>query len=290
MTGTRTSLGRNLTALLSPKANSFLTEGEEVIISVELLIEQLQPGKYQPRQEIEEDALAELAASIKRQGLLQPLIVRKLSEHHYEIIAGERRWRACQLLGFNKIPVIIRQVDDEAAMAIALVENLQREDLSALDQAQAMQRLGNEFSLTQQQIADLLGKSRASISNHLRLLNLSTEVKQYLEQGNLDMGHARALLTLDELQQAQAARIIVNKKLSVRETEALVTRIKNGKPENLNQAELSPLLKEQAQTLAGHLNTKVNIRPGKTGKGTLVIHYNNIQILQAMIRQIICTT
>lgn len=285
MTVKRGGLGRNLSALLSSSTPPLLGE-KQAQDYFKLAINCLQPGKYQPRTEIEEAPLAELAESIKQQGLLQPLVVRELTQGHYEIIAGERRWRACQLAGLTEVPVVLRQVDDETAMAMALIENLQREDLNAMDQAKAMHRLTSEFSLTHQQVADLLSKSRAAVSNYLRLLSLNSEVKRLLEYGDLDMGHARALLILEDEQQAHVARLIVTKNLSVRETEKFVARIKRGKKDQENPPELCPVMKEKVQTLAEQLNTKIKIKPGKSGKGTLVIHYDTLQGLQSVIELI----
>ncbi|HHF7346404.1 TPA: ParB/RepB/Spo0J family partition protein [Legionella feeleii] len=286
MTTKRSGLGRNLSALLGNSAVNVLNE-KATTERLNLAIDSLQPGKYQPRAEIEEAPLAELAASIKQQGLLQPLVVREIANGRYEIIAGERRWRACQLIGFTEVPVVLRQVDDETAMAIALVENLQREDLNAMDQARAMHRLTDEFDLTHQQVADLLGKSRTAVSNYLRLLGLNTEVKQFLEHGDLDMGHARALLMLSDEQQSQVAQLIVAKNLSVRETEKLVARVKNGKPETGVKGEITPLIQEQIETLTQQLKTQVKIKPGKAGKGTIIIHYDTLQNLQTVIKQLI---
>ncbi|MFI4919236.1 MAG: ParB/RepB/Spo0J family partition protein [Legionellales bacterium] len=283
MTIKRGGLGRNLSALLSQSSSELVAEKPQTG-QLMLAVSCLQPGKYQPRAEMEEAPLIELAASIKKQGLLQPLLVRELTNGCYEIIAGERRWRASQIAGLNEVPVIIKQVDDETAMAMALVENLQREDLNAVDQARAMYRLTSEFGLTHQQVADLLCKSRAAVSNYLRLLSLSVVVKKLLEHGDLDMGHARALLTLNEEQQNQVAQLIIAKSLSVRETEKLVERIKTGKPEE-KPAYQEPDLeyKEQLSTLAQHLQTKIKLKPGKSGTGTLVIHYDNTSNLQKIV-------
>ncbi|MBA2657379.1 MAG: ParB/RepB/Spo0J family partition protein [Tatlockia sp.] len=286
MTVKRSGLGRNLSALLGNLPATLIAEKPE-INNLKLAVDCLQPGKYQPRAEIEEAPLVELAASIKQQGLLQPLLVRELTDGRYEIIAGERRWRACQLAGLNEVPVILRQVDDETAMAMALVENLQREDLNVMDQARAMQRLTKEFSLTHQQVAELLSKSRAVVSNYLRLLSLNEDVRRLLELGDLDMGHARALLMLDENLQSQVAQLVVAKNLSVRETEKLVARVKEGKPAQAPEPEVNTLLKEQMNLLAAHLNTKVKIKSEKTGTGTLVIHYNSAQDLQIFIKQLL---
>ncbi|MCW8417203.1 ParB/RepB/Spo0J family partition protein [Fluoribacter dumoffii] len=286
MTVKRSSLGRNLSALLSQSNNILLNE-RPAAENLKLPVDCLQPGKYQPRGEIEEAPLIELAQSIKKQGLLQPLLVRELSSGLYEIIAGERRWRASQLAGLTEVPVILKQVDDETAMAMALVENLQREDLNAMDQARAMHRLTNEFALTHQQVADLLCKSRTAVSNYLRLLTLSTGVKKLLEHGDLDMGHARALLMLDEDQQIQVAQLVVAKNLSVRETEKLVERVKSGTvKDNHPVSDPAHLYQEQLKTLSQHLQTSIKLKPGKAGKGSLVIHYDSEHSLQAILEQL----
>ena len=285
MTVKRGGLGRNLSALLSHADGSALMD-KQPSDQLTLAINSLQPGKYQPRGDMDELALAELAESIKKQGLLQPLVVREISPGRYEIIAGERRWRACQLAAMSDVPVVLRQVDDETAMAMGLVENLQREDLNAMDQARAMHRLTTEFALTHQQVADLVCKSRAAVSNFLRLLNLTGDVRRMLENGDLDMGHARCLLILDEVQQNHVAQLVVAKNLSVRETEALVTRVKAGAlVPNAPQikVDIAPKFQEKLQTLAHQLQTKVKLKQGKAGKGTLVIHYDDMHTLEQMI-------
>lgn len=286
MTVKRGGLGRNLSALLSQPSGILLTDKPQTE-SLRLSVECLQPGKYQPRGEMEQAPLTELAESIKKQGLLQPLLVRELSSGRYEIIAGERRWRASQIAGLTEVPVILKQVDDETAMAMALVENLQREDLNAMDQARAMHRLTNEFSLTHQQVADLLCKSRTAVSNFLRLLSLSTAVKKLLEHGDIDMGHARALLMLEEEQQNQAAQLIVAKNLSVRETEKLVERIKAGKLIDKEPVEKTEsLYQEELSILARQLQAPIKLKPGKAGKGSLVIQYDSADSLQKIIDQL----
>lgn len=282
MTVKRGSLGRNLSALLS-QSSLQASIAKSDMDNRQLALDCLQPGKYQPRTDIEASALDELAASIKQQGLLQPLIVRELSPNRFEIIAGERRWRACQLAGLSEVPVIVRQVDDETAMAIALIENLQRENLNAMDQARAIHRLTDEFDLTHQQVADLLSKSRTAVSNFLRLLTLADEVKRLLEHGDLDMGHARALLMLNAEQQIQAARLVVAKNLSVRETENLVKRIKQEPAKPLAQTNLPSPMHSQVQQLAAQFNTKINLKESKPGKGSLVIHYNSSTQLEALL-------
>jgi ParB family transcriptional regulator, chromosome partitioning protein len=286
MTVKRSGLGRNLSALLSQSSGILLAEKPQHE-GLKLAVECLQPGKYQPRGEMEEAPLTELAESIKKQGLLQPILVRELSEGQYEIIAGERRWRASQMAGLTEVPVLLKQVDDETAMAMALVENLQREDLNAMDQARAMHRLTTEFSLTHQQVADLLCKSRTAVSNYLRLLGLSTVVKKLLEHGDIDMGHARALLMLEEEQQNQVAQLIVAKNLSVRETEKLVERVKAQKSTEKLPAEPTAFLyQESLDSLAKHLQTSIKLKSGKSGKGSLVIQYNNTNRLEKIIAQL----
>jgi ParB family chromosome partitioning protein len=287
MTAKRSGLGRNLSALLSQSGSSLLTEKPQAE-QLRLAINCLQPGKYQPRGEMEEIPLNELADSIKRQGVLQPLLVRELSNGRYEIIAGERRWRASQIAGLSEVPVILKQVDDETAMAMALVENLQREDLNAMDQARAMHRLTTEFALTHQQVADLLCKSRTAVSNFLRLMSLSSSVKKLLEHGDLDMGHARTLLVLDEEQQNQVAHIIIAKNLSVRETEKLVERVKAGVNNQPTNSGSDPVIhQDQLNHIANRLQTQITLRPGKAGNGSVVLHYKDEQSLQKIIEQLL---
>ena len=287
----RTSLGRNLSALLSQSTLLVDTKTNAVNFS-HLTMQCLKPSPYQPRRDFNETTLAELAASIKQQGVLQPLVVRKIDPEHYEILAGERRWRAAQLAGLTDIPVMIKAVDDETAMAIALIENLQREDLSALDQAHAMQRLVTECDLTHQQVAEILGKSRAAVSNYLRLLSLSSEVKQLLDNKELDMGHARALLALPLEQQAQIATLIVAKQISVRETEQLIQRLNNKTPE---PAEIDPnnapiinkkLFRAEATRLTQQLQTTVRIKHNQSGTGTVIIHFDSPDVLEKIIEKI----
>ena len=286
---TKRGLGRNLSALLSPTLQAQEPQNNSnVITSQTLKWHTLQPGVYQPRAHITQDALQELAESIKQQGLLQPIIVRKLDTGNYEIIAGERRWRACQLAQLEDIPVIIRQVDDETALAMALVENLQREDLNVMDQARAMYRLTQEFALTHQQIATLLSKSRAAVSNYLRLLHLHVDVRRMLEHGELDMGHARSLLMLEENQQRQTAKIVVEKKLSVRETELLVAKMKAGKSNVAKTAitEMSDQNKQRVDFLANLLRMDIKLKTHHNGGGKLIINYDNSQSLEQLIDRI----
>lgn len=284
MTVKRGGLGRNLSALLGQSSERLVTAAktDETRVS-NLALDALQPGKYQPRADIETQPLEELANSIKQQGILQPIIVRALEEGRYEIIAGERRWRAAELAGLSEVPTLIRQVDDETAMALALIENLQREDLNAMDQARAMDRLCQEFDLTHQQIAELLGKSRAAVSNYLRLLSLCPEVKRLLEHGDIDMGHARALLSLNPAQQQQAAKIIVMRQLSVRETEKLAARLKQGGKIAKKAVELPEVYQQQVAHLSSQLKTNVKLKPGAAGKGNLIIQYKSLPDLEAIL-------
>lgn len=290
MSQQRSGLGRNLSALLSQasvqlKPNSPVSEQVQIEYRP---ITSLTPGQYQPRRTFSADTISELAESIRKQGLLQPLVVRELQPDHYEIIAGERRWRACQQIGMSQVPVLIRQVNDETAIALALIENLQREDLSALDQARAMQRLVADFNLSHQQIAELLSKSRAAVSNHLRLLNLPTEVQVFLEQGSIDMGHARSLLTLPEKDQKHVANLVVAKSLSVRETERLVAELKAPKSSPTKpRLTYSKTLQSQITTLAQQLDTQVRIKSSDAERGTLVIHYSDLTDLDKIITRIL---
>ncbi|MCX7090687.1 MAG: ParB/RepB/Spo0J family partition protein [Legionellales bacterium] len=284
------SLGRNLSALLSQSAIP-VTPDTRVMEQVQIEyrpITSLIPGRYQPRRFFSDETIAELADSIRKQGLLQPLVVRELQPGRYEIIAGERRWRACQQVGLSQVPVLIRQVNDETAIALALVENLQREDLSVLDQARSMQRLLVEFSMSHQQIADILSKSRAAVTNHLRLLNLPTEVQMFLEQGVLDMGHARSLLTLPAEEQKRVADIAVAKALSVRETERLVNTVKMKKTDTTKPTATYPkTLQSQLNNLSQQLSTEVQLKLGAAGRGTLVIHYTDLTSLDQIITKIL---
>jgi ParB family chromosome partitioning protein len=284
------SLGRNLSALLSQSAIP-VTPDTRVMEQVQIEyrpITSLIPGRYQPRRLFSDETIAELADSIRKQGLLQPLVVRELQPGRYEIIAGERRWRACQQVGLSQVPVLIRQVNDETAIALALVENLQREDLSVLDQARSMQRLLVEFSMSHQQIADILSKSRAAVTNYLRLLNLPTEVQMFLEQGVLDMGHARSLLTLPAEEQKRVADLVVAKALSVRETERLVNTVKLNKTDITKPIATYPkTLQSQLNHLSQQLSTEVQLKLGAAGRGTLVIHYTDLTSLDQIITKIL---
>lgn len=249
---------------------------------------QLSRGKYQPRRDIQPEALEELADSIRAQGVMQPIVVRPTGADRYEIIAGERRWRAAQLAELDVIPAVIREVSDEVALALALIENIQRENLNAIEEAMALKRLGDEFELTQQQIADAVGKSRTQVANLLRLLALDPEVQTLLERGDLDMGHARALLTLTAGQQRQVAHDVVNNDLTVRATEALVKKVQT------NQAPAKPQRRDaktadvtKLETHLGELlGAPVSIDHGQKGKGKVTIRYTSLEELDGILNHI----
>ena len=278
-------LGRNLSSMLSQstleKAQREPSGGESGSSLRELPIEQIQPGKYQPRSVFDPDRLEELSESIRQQGIIQPIIVRAIDKDRFEIIAGERRWRAAQLAGVGIIPAIVRKVDDEIVIAMALVENIQREDLNPLEEATALRRLVDEFQLTHQEAADAVGRSRSAVSNLLRLLDLSSEVRELVDDRHLEMGHARALLVLPEALQAQAAREVVRRQLSVRETEALVKRLQApAKPRTRAQ---DPDVARLQEELAEKLCARVRIQHSTKGKGKLVISYNSADELEGII-------
>jgi ParB family chromosome partitioning protein len=271
-------LGRGLDALLSGNVK----EQDDVL--KELEVAQLKPGKYQPRSRMDEASLNELAASIKAQGVIQPILARVLADGSHEIIAGERRWRAAQLAGLNQVPVLVRKVADNAALAMALIENIQREDLNPLEEAVGIQRLIDEFQMTHQTAADAVGRSRSAASNLLRLLKLSQPVQAMLMEGELDMGHARALLSLEGAAQIAAANKIVLSGLSVREAEKLV------------QDELNPVVKREPkksapnrdiirlqEKVADRLGAKVAIQHGAKGAGKLVIEYKTLEQLDGVL-------
>lgn len=250
-------------------------------------IEYLQRGRYQPRREFPQESLEELAASIKAQGVMQPIVVRPISTNKYEIIAGERRWRATQLAGLDTIPCVVRDVPDEAAIAMALIENIQREDLNPMEEATALQRLIEEFELTHQQVAEAVGKSRTTVTNLLRLTSLAQEVKTMLERGDLEMGHARALLSLNPQQQTEVARIVVQKGFSVRQTEEMVRKLAaDKKPEKAITPKLDPNVKKLQEDLSERVGAPVQIQQTAGGKGKLVIQYNSLDELDGILAHI----
>jgi len=249
----------------------------------EIDIDRIHRGRYQPRQVFEPEALQELAESIRAQGVVQPIVVRPEGDH-FELVAGERRWRAAQLAGLQTIPAVVRELDARSAAAIALIENIQREDLNPLEEAQAFLRLIEEFDLTHQQVADSVGRSRAAVSNLLRLLDLAEPVKQQVNQGLLNMGHARALLALIRHDQIEVARLVVNRGLSVRETELLVKKTLAGQAgDKPRPVARDPDVKRLETQLSEKLGAGVKIKPGKKGAGQLVISFNSSAELEGII-------
>jgi ParB family chromosome partitioning protein len=254
-----------------------------------LAVDRIQRGRYQPRREFDPDSLRELADSIAAQGVIQPIVVRPVGEGRYEIIAGERRWRAAQQAGLSEMPVVVREVGEQAAIAIALIENIQRDDLNPLEEATALQRLLGEFGLTHMQVAEAVGKSRTTVTNLLRLLELNDDVKQALEQGKLEMGHARALLGLKGPQQSAAAARVLSRGLSVRETERLVRRWQQegeaaaGAP---RKKAPDPNVRRLQEDLADRLGARVQIQQGERGAGKLVIAYNSLDELDGILAHI----
>ncbi len=300
----KTHLGRGLDALLSKKnPSSSATVSDPAVVSKQaapadgrfnalkqsdtmrdIPVEFLQKGKYQPRRDISEAGLDELADSIKQQGVIQPVVVRAISTDRYEIIAGERRWRAAQRAGLSDIPCVIRNVPDEAAIAMSLVENIQREDLNAIEEAFALQRLMQEFALTHQQTADAVGKSRTTVTNLLRLLNLTEATRLLVERGDLEMGHARALLALTGQDQQQTARTIVAKGLTVRETENLIRKTLN--PSKIKPPQKDTNTKHLQNKISEHLGSPVLLKHKPRGKGELVIKYSSLDQLDGILKRI----
>ena len=288
MAAKKRGLGRGLDALLGGNTVSALQEEAAQVDTRELQyvpLELIQRGKYQPRRDMDQTALEELAASIRAQGVMQPIVLRPIGDGRFEIVAGERRWRASQLAGQDKIPAMVRELADEAAIAMALIENIQREDLNPIEEAVALQRLQQEFELTQQQVADAVGKSRVSITNLLRLMSLPEDVKLMLERGDLEMGHARALLGLPAEQQTTAARQVVAKGLTVRQTEALVRQWLSPK-RDATQQRTNPDIERLQQDLGERLGADVKLQHGARGKGRLVISYSSLDELDGILEHI----
>ncbi|QOC22677.1 ParB/RepB/Spo0J family partition protein [Wenzhouxiangella sp. AB-CW3] len=283
-------LGRNLDALLGKTraaAEKASPEGELTGLK-ELPLDVIEPGRYQPRSAMDPDRLQELSDSIREQGLVQPVVVRPLARKgRYELIAGERRWRACQMAGMETIPALVREVADEATLALALIENIQRENLNPLEEAAALKRLIEEFDLTHEQAATSVGRSRAAVTNLLRLLDMAPEVRELVDQRELDMGHARALLGLERNDQVRAAREVVEKALSVRQTEALVRRMREGGKDNKKKpAAKSADIQRLEQELTETLCAPVSLRHQSSGKGQLNIRYTSLDELDGIIERL----
>lgn len=289
MAAKKRGLGRGLDALLGGTSVSALEQEAVQAPPQELQylpLDLVQRGKYQPRRDMNPAALDELAQSIKAQGVLQPIVVRPIGEGRFEIVAGERRWRASQQAGLEKIPAMVRDLPDEAAIAMALIENIQREDLNPIEEAMALQRLQQEFQLTQQQVAEAVGKSRVTVTNLLRLIALPEEVKTLLSHGDLEMGHARALLGLPADQQIEGARHVVARGLTVRQTEALVRQWLAGKDKPVVSTKADPDIARLEQRLAERLGSPVQIKHGSKGRGQLVIRYASLDELQGVLAHI----
>ena len=272
-------LGRGLDALLGrdePPKDSLMT----------LAVNRIRPGKYQPRTKMDQEALAELAASIKSQGLMQPVLVRPVDRDRYELIAGERRWRAAQMAGLDHVPALVREVPDESALAMALIENIQRENLNAMEEAAGLQRLVHEFKMTHQQAADAVGRSRSAASNLLRLLNLAKPVQAMVMEGVLEMGHARALLSLDGARQVEAAKRTAARGLSVRETEALAQQLLKGGATASRKKKVNRDIARLEEETAGKIGTTVEIKTGKKGTGKLIVHYSSYEHLDELIAKL----
>ena len=271
-------LGRGLDALLGGEAAP-----REAMAT--LPVTRIQPGRYQPRTRMDQQALAELAASIRAQGLMQPLLVRPIGGERYELIAGERRWRAAQMAGLDEVPALVREVPDEAALAMALIENIQREDLNPMEEAAGIQRLLDEFGMTHERAADAVGRSRSATTNLLRLLKLASPVQEMLMQGRLEMGHARALLALDGAKQIEAAHAVAAKALSVRDTEAFVQRLQRGTGARRRRRTDRDLQRLEEQ-VAERLGTTVEIRAGRKGSGKLIVHYASLDHLDELLKKL----
>ncbi|TWC39582.1 chromosome segregation DNA-binding protein [Pseudomonas sp. SJZ079] len=289
MAAKKRGLGRGLDALLGGTSVVALQDEAAQADSSELQyvpLDLIQRGKYQPRRDMDPTALEELAQSIKSHGVMQPIVVRPIADGRFEIVAGERRWRASHQAGLEKIPAMVRELPDQAAIAMALIENIQREDLNPIEEAVALQRLQQEFQLTQQQVAEAVGKSRVTITNLLRLIALPEEIKTLLAHGDLEMGHARALLGLPAEQQVEGARHVVARGLSVRQTEALVRQWLNSKEKPVTETKVDPDISRLEQRLAERLGSPVQIKHGEKGKGQLVIRYNSLDELQGVLAHI----
>ena len=289
----RQSLGKGLDALLGfaedvDAGQGMGSEGTQLGDGKlqQIPVEFLQRGQYQPRRDFNADSLQELADSISSQGLIQPIVVRALDQGNYEIIAGERRWRAAQLAGVDKIPAIVREISDQATIAMALIENIQREDLNPVEESQALIRLQNEFNLTQQQVAEAVGKSRSSVTNLMRLAALKPLVQQQLERGDIELGHAKCLLALEGDLQVQAARTVASEGLTVRQTEVLIKKLQSPDVQKKATTTASQDILNLQQQLSEKLGAAVKIQHGAKGSGKLTIGYNSVDELDGILNHI----
>jgi ParB family chromosome partitioning protein len=284
MTARHKGLGRGLDALLG--GNTKARERDQESLE-QLAVTALRPGKYQPRTRMDEASLAELAESIRSRGVIQPIVVRPVGESQYEILAGERRWRAARLAGLERVPAVVREVPDEAALGIGLIENIQREDLNPIEEANGLARLIGEFKLTHDEVAKAIGRSRAGVTNLLRLLDLAAAVQEMVQDGRIDMGHARALLSLSKSRQVEIAQQVADKGLSVRETERLVQESTTA-PKAVRAAgtALDPDSRRLQEELCESLGASVHLKPRSGGKGSVVIDYSSLDELQGLLKRL----
>jgi ParB family chromosome partitioning protein len=273
-------LGRGLDALLGGDEQA---SGKEALLT--LPVSRIRPGKYQPRTKMDQQALAELAASIRSQGLMQPVLVRPVDRDRYELIAGERRWRAAQMAGLEEIPAVVREVPDDAALAMSLIENIQRENLNPMEEAAGVQRLLEEFRMTHEQAADAVGRSRSATTNLLRLLKLAKPVQEMLMEGALEMGHARALVALDPARQIEMGNRVAARGLSVRETEAMVGKLLRG-PAARRKKRTDRDLVRLEEEVSERLGTTVQIAAGRKGAGKLIVHYSGLDHLDQLLKKL----
>ena len=284
MTARHKGLGRGLDALLGGNAAKASRPGDEEL--TQLPIGALRPGKYQPRTRMDETSLAELSESIRVRGVIQPIIVRPVGDAQYEILAGERRWRAARMAGLQAVPAVVREVPDEAALGIGLIENIQREDLNPLEEALGLQRLIREFNLTHDEVAKAIGRSRTGVTNLLRLLELAPAVQAMLQDGKIDMGHARALLGLSGARQVEVASQVAQQQLSVRETERLVQQATATPAARRAAPKLDPDTRRLQEELAESLGAAVELKPRANGRGSVVIDYSSLDELQGLVKRL----
>jgi ParB family chromosome partitioning protein len=283
MTTRHKGLGRGLDALLGGAER----KGHDEESLAQLTIASVRPGKYQPRTRMDEASLAQLADSIRARGVIQPIVVRPVGEGQYEILAGERRWRAARLAGLDRVPAVVREVPDEAALGIGLIENIQREDLNPIEEANGLKRLIDEFKLTHDEVAQAIGRSRAGVTNLLRLLELAASVQSMVQEGRIDMGHARALLALGKSRQVELAERIAQQGLSVRETERLVQEASSGpRPARASAHKLDADSRRLQEDLAERLGASVRLKPRRGGKGSVVIDYSSLDELQGIVAKL----
>jgi ParB family transcriptional regulator, chromosome partitioning protein len=285
MAAKKKGLGRGLTALLGNSDVEAMIEPKSENELRNIDVDLIERGPWQPREHFDEEALQELADSIANQGVVQPIVVRQKTDHRFEIVAGERRWRAAQKAGLSKVPAVIKAFDDQTAAAVSLIENIQRENLNPLEESTALKRLIDEFGLTHQQVADSVARSRASVSNLLRLQDLNPDVKTLLAMRDIEMGHARALLAIDGMEQSSVAKDVARKGLSVRETEALIRKI-SAPAKKSKTSRKDPDIIKLEERLTEHLGAQVHIKQKSKGKGCLVINYTSLDVLDGILSKI----